>query len=282
MSNETKAPSEPAGGQALEVVPPAPVPKQRGGWLTTILFTLVAGLIGVVLGAAGVGHNILQQFTPDARQARELRQFAERMEELRKDLAGREKELAAERQERKEAVGVLRASLEGAERAAASAAAGAAFMGRLLAYEQNKTDAARAELIDALCSLRTRATDARIALLRSPLEVSQSEIREGVRPELEQVLLQGGVSAELMARIRRNATQVPLPQVTAYNVSEVQRAAQLRRAAARDAHEALAAVQRGAQTIEIVRAVKFADGTEYAVPRDVALFARARKDCSPG
>lgn len=280
MSDEAKAPSGAERSKALEVVPPAPLPKQRAGFTTTLLFTLVGMLLGVVVGAAGVGENVLRYFSPEARQARELTELSARIDELRADLTARERELSAERQERKQAIAALQQSLETAEWNTLAATFKGEFVARFLAYEQGKSESSRRQLVESACGLRSQAKSARMTLAMVPLDVASEELRRGPRPEMEQLLVQRGVTAEVLLRAKRDATRIVIPAVTAFNVFEVQRAAQARRMAMRDAQDAVSAIQRQAQAIKVPKAVKFADGAEYSLPPEVALAMALRKDCS--
>ncbi len=247
--------------------------------LVAVLWALSGVLIGVVLGAAGVGDNLMRYFAGDGRQGRELTELSSRLGELRHDLTSRERELSAERQERKEVVSSLKAKLEASEWTSFAATLKGDFLTRFLAYEQAKSEASRRQLVDAICALRSQGKSARMTLASAPLELSVEELRRGLAPEFEQLLVQHNVPQDLLARARRSAPLPTIPAVTPFNVFDVQRAAQSRRFAMREEHEAIAALQRHVQKIRQVRAVKFLDGTEYAIPQEVGRLMLSRRDC---
>lgn len=273
MSGETPPPGP------LVPVERAPVHGARVSSLVAVLWGLTGALIGVVLGAAGVGDNLMRYVAGDARQGRELGELSSRLGDLRQDLLARERELSAERQERKEAVGDLKAKLEASEWTSLAATLKGDFLTRFLAYEQAKSETSRRRLADAICALRSQPKAARMTLTSAPLEVTVEELRRGVPAEFEQLLVQHNVPQDLLARVRRSSPIPPMPAVTAFNVLEVQRAAQARRFLMRDEHEVIAALQRHVQNIKVARAVRFSDGAEYVLPNDVARLLLARRDC---
>lgn len=273
MSGETPPPGP------LVPVERAPVHGARVSSLVAVLWGLTGALIGVVLGAAGVGDNLMRYVAGDARQGRELGELSSRLGDLRQDLLARERELSAERQERKEALAALKAKLEAAEWASLAATLKGDFLARFLAYEQAKSETTRRHLADSVCALRSQAKAARMTLVSAPLEVTIEELRRGVPAEFEQLLVQHNVPQDLLARARRPSPIPPMPAVTPFNVLEVQRAAQARRFAMREEHEAIAALQRHVQNIKVARAVRFSDGAEYVLPNDVARLLLARRDC---
>ena len=273
MSGETPPPGP------LVPVERAPVHGARVSSLVAVLWGLTGALIGVVLGAAGVGDNLMRYVAGDARQGRELGELSSRLGDLRQDLLARERELSAERQERKEAVGDLKAKLEASEWTSLAATLKGDFLTRFLAYEQANSETSRRRLADALCALRRQPNAPRTTLTSAPLEVTVEELRRGVPAEFEQLLVQHNVPQDLLARVRRSSPIPPMPAVTAFNVLEVQRAAQARRFLMRDEHEVIAALQRHVQNIKVARAVRFSDGAEYVRPNDVARLLLARRDC---
>lgn len=265
-------------GQLQKVPAPQTRPPQ-GSVLISLLWGLSGVLIGVVLGAAGVGHSLLQQFTPNGNHVHELGQLNGRVEDLRKDLGQRERELAAERQDRKEAIGVLKLALDASERNTQAANLKGEFLSRLLALERGRSLPNQAQFVDVVCTLRAQRPASGAVFATGPLELSAQELRGGVKPEVAQLLMQNGATADLLGRASRAADAQPLPPVTAFNVTEVQRAAQVRRSAMREAHEAIAALQRVAEPIQIARTVKFGDGSEFPLAREVGIALRLRKDC---
>ncbi len=247
--------------------------------LVSVLWGLTGVVIGVVIGAAGVGENLLRHLPGDSRQVREAGELASRLGDLRHDLTARERELSAERQERKEAVNLLQAKLEASEWKSLAGALEGEFLDRSLAYEQTKSDLSRRQLVDTICGLRTQSNSARMMIVSAPLALNVEEIRRGLAPEVEQVLAHHGIPPDLLARTRRVSPAPPIPAVTPFNVSEVQRAVQARRFAMREEHEAIAALQRHVQKIRQVKAVKFSDGSEYAIPQEAARQMLSRRDC---
>lgn len=247
--------------------------------LVHVLWGLTGALLGVVIGAAGVGDNLIRHFLDSGGRDQRAVELSARLEELRGDLTARERELAQERLERKEAAASLKRSIETAEWNALAAQLRSDFLGRYLTHEQARSEASRKQLVDVLCSLRRQEHVARLKLVGGPLEISPEELRRSARPEIEEIMIQRGISRDLIERARRDPQRIVIPAVTAFNVFEVQRAAQARRAAMRDAAEAHAALLKQAQAIRVTRAVLLADGAEYSVPRDVAVQMLQRPDC---
>ncbi len=273
MSSES-----PERGPLVPVERAAP-PASRGSSLVSVLWGLTGVLVGVVLGAAGVGENLLAHLTSDGRQGREVIELSSRLGELRQDITARERELNEERQQRKEAVGALQDKLESAEWKVLAGSQKGELLARFLAHEQSKSDATRRQLVDAICALASQSTSARITLVGAPLELSRDELRRGLSPDIEQVLRHRGVPADILARARGSSESIQIPAVTAFNVFEVQRAAQARRFAMRDEHEAIAALRRHVQNIRMAKAVRFSDGTEVAVAQETARLMLSRQDC---
>jgi hypothetical protein len=56
----------------------------------------------------------------------------------------------------------------------------------------------------------------------------------------------------------------------------------MRRRSERDAAEAIAMIHRQAQNVLVMRTVRFWDGSELAVPEDLALSALVARDCRSG
>ena len=259
-----------------------PEPTKSGPSLVPLLWGLVGGLLGVVAGAAGVGNSLIGNASSHARSPVEMAELNGRLDELRRDLKAREKELAAEREARKEAVSAARQASEAADWAKVAATLKDEFLSRFLAHEQARTDVSKAVLIDTVCGVWKQRQAARMSIATAPLELRDDQLRGVLRPEMEQFLLQNGVTAELLANARRTPSEVAMPAVTPYNVFEVQRAAQTRHRVLRQSHEAVAALQRQVQNIKIAKRVRFADGGEYRLPQEVALGMQSNKDCRSG
>lgn len=275
MSGELSPVPVPAGDRR------APARSSGGSGLIFTLWGLTGVLIGVVLGAAGVGDNLLARyFTPDTRHQRDLLEMTGRLDEIRSDLTSREQELSAERHQRKEAVAALKGLIEAAERSAVVASRQSELLSGLLSYERQRSDANRARLVDTLCRLRAPAGAAGVAVESVPLAFGADEV--GKAGAFDSLLALLGVSRELIARARRDPAGVSIPAVTPYNVFEVQRAMQVRRAIMRDIHEAVAAINRQVQAVKLAKAVKLTDGSEHSIPRDVAFAMLARADCRGG
>jgi hypothetical protein len=273
MSSET-----PPQGTLVPLERAAPQ-ASRGSSLVSVLWGLTGLLVGVVLGAGGVGENLIRHLTSDGRQAREVSELSSRLGELRHDITARERELSAERLQRKEAVSVLKDKLEATEWDVLAAANKGELLARFLAYEQSKSDSNRRLLVEGICSSRAQNKSARMTLRGGPLELSRDELRRGLSTDIEEVLKQRGVPADLLARVRGSSESIQMPAVTAFNVFEVQRAAQARRFAMRDEHEAIAALRRHVQNIRQAKAVRFSDGAEVAIPHDAARLMLSRQDC---
>lgn len=249
--------------------------------LVHVLWGLTGMLLGVVVGAAGMGDNLLRYLSPEPSRHPAYTEISGKLEELRRDLSSREKELGAERQERKEAVAALKEKLEASEWRSLAAMLKVDVTERMLAHQRAPSTESRRLLAEAACGLRNQSGVARAVVLGAPLEVSSETLRRGSSAELEQILLQRGLGAELLARARRDPNQIAIPAVTPFNVFEVQRAAQARRMAMRDAQDAIGTIQRELQSFKVPRALRFSDGSEQAIPGDVALLMLQRRDCQP-
>ena len=280
MSVEPQPPTAPKVQEfPIKAVPEAPVKRRAtGSLLLTALCTIAGAAIGFLAGAIAFdgGLQISREPSDAVKRALEVTQLSGRVEDLSRDLEAREKELAAEREARRQAVDAARG-----DTAAAQLKAG--FLDSHLSHELARSEASRARLTDAVCNVIRQSQATRTTISSLPLTLTDAQIRAGVRPEVERLLLASGVPAELIARASRKPTEVPVPAaVTQFNVLQVQRAAQARRQVERDAREAVAAIQQQAQNAAIVWAVRFSDGSQFGVPEDVALGLHAIKDCRPG
>ncbi len=255
-----------------------PVRGRGGSSLISVLWGLTGTLIGVVLGAAGMGDNLVVRFmAPDTQHQREVVEWSARLDEIRRDLTARERELGEERHQRKEAVAALRGVIEAAERSAQASARQGELLSGLLVHQRGGSEASRQRLVEVVCRLRADAGGGGMTVENAPLAFGADEISKA--GPWDGLMAQLGVSGDLLARARRNPSSVAVPAVTPYNVFEVQRAMQIRRSIMREAHEATTAINRHLGTVKIARAVKLADGGEHVIPRDIALAMLSRADC---
>jgi hypothetical protein len=206
------------------------------------------------------------------------------VEQLTRDLAARDQELGAERKAKAEATADAGRKLANARAEAEAAVLKSELLGSSLSHARaGGNDTSRRQFAGSLCKLIKQAPPARIAIISTPLQLPDEQIRAGLDAEAEALLLRAGVDAALLAKARQVASSVHLPsQVNVFNVLQVQRAAQERRRVEREALEAVASIQRLAKGMSIVQTVRFADGGEHRIPADVALWMHANTECRPG
>lgn len=274
MSSEPQQPTAASAPQPATEPAPQPAPPRARGFIWTALWTLAGAIFGIGVGAGVLEGTLLpaRDTSDTMRLGIQVTELLGRVETLTRDLQVKDKEVASER----DALATSRAEIRAANLRSD-------FLGSLLVHERVRTDASRKALAASVCSLLKQAQAARIAIISTPLQLRDEHIRAGMHPDVEALLLQNGVDPALLARARAVPAEVILPsQVTQFNVLQVQRAAQERRRVQRAAQEAIAAVQRRAQSISIAQTVRFADGTEHRISEDVALWMHSSTECRSG
>ena len=172
----------------------------------------------------------------------------------------------------------------------------AEFLNRYLSYleDPNPTGISRKLFSDLVCALWKDSQKRRVRIERKPVEVSQFDIRRGLDPDTERLLLTNGVPADLIERVKHpeafanqsspsvqrdtgllarvNPTATPRvnPTVNPQSVAD----------------NAMATVSKVSSGITVIKTVTFFDGTAYQVPQliavEVSLRARRRSTPSPG
>lgn len=274
MSTEPQQPTTASAPELVDQPAPPPSPSRSGGFFRTAVWTLVGTICGIGLGAGALDGTLLpaRNASDTIRLGVQVTELMGRVDALNRDLQSKENEAASHRD-----------ALTASRIDARAASLKADFLGSILAHERARTENSRKALAGSICTLLKQAQAARVAVISTPLQLNANQIRAGLQPDAEALLAQNGVDSSLLMRARQMPTDVILPaQLTPFNVLQAQRAAQERRRVERAAREAIADVQRRAQSIAIVQTVRFPDGGEHRIPEDVAMWMHASTECRSG
>lgn len=143
----------------------------------------------------------------------------------------------------------------------------AEFLERFLTYQISPSDISRKLFVDHVCALWKQSQEYDIHLDRAHLDVTPDQIRRGLSPDILRFLLDNGVPSELLSQARQPDVRPqasPLPRIPDPTPTF-----------------AAAQVQKHAQSLTLVKIVRFYDGTTYKVPDEIAAAVHSNRDCAP-
>jgi hypothetical protein len=148
----------------------------------------------------------------------------------------------------------------------------AEFLDRFLAYELSAQDPAKMLFINHVCALWKQSQELSIHFDKAPLNLSDSDLKKGLTPEVRKFLVENGVPNYFLdqaagpepARVSPNFPPNP-PEVT------------------RTPGFAIANVQKIVQgnNLTLQKKVRFFDNTTYDIPNEIAAAVHANRDCAP-
>jgi len=244
-------------------------------------------LCGLSLLAVAYAAGALIQTGRDARLASgkqerlttmvdELQGFEERKD---KDLS----EFAIRNGEYAQRLSALEVTVANARAANEALTRQIAFLNRYIAYAAAQTDIARSQLVDSLCPLWKNGEKLHAKFERQPLDISLSDITQGrVTPEIQTLSVENFVSLEPLQRLRVGDVVASAPpsasgaKAVAHQVSTIAATT-----AGTNTDQAFGALQKQLATIKVLKAIGFADGSRYEIPRPVAVAVQIRRECQP-
>jgi len=243
---------------------------------------LGGGGLAVILAAALIGA-VLQRGSDSGREGRRQERVSALVSGLERANDTKDRVLADLTIERGEFLSrfeALRSSLGRTLADKQALAAQDEFLGRYLAYAGAPNPANAKPLVDALCALwKTRAAPYR-SFEVEPLRVTAADFEQGrVSPELQTLLVENFVSLDPIRQIQ--PAQAPPAAGAASPRSgkpAVHQPVALSDAALR---QTLAPLDLQLQGIAILRAVSFADGGRFEIPKPVAVAVEIRRECAP-
>lgn len=147
----------------------------------------------------------------------------------------------------------------------------AEFLERFLSYELAPESVSRKLFVDYVCALWKQSERHRVQIDRSPLHITDDQLRMGISPELRSFLIQSGVSEFFL---QRASSPAPAPAQVFPSVSRTP-------VVSPTPGEAIATVQKQIQGMVLTKTIHFYDGTTYTVPQDVAFEVHNRPNCGP-
>jgi hypothetical protein len=233
-------------------------------------WALAGAIVAVIVGSAAVGA-LIQSVHDEEKAAEKDRIVAElknrAVEELidknraLSELAGKERKANANVEGAKNAL----AQMEAADHALKGKAE---FLERYLTYNLDRGGSSKNLFIDHVCALWMQAQEYNIRVGQGRLEVSNSQLRLGLAPEVRKFLQSNGVSFELL-------DQAAVPD--APRVSPIPRPPDV----TRSSQIAIDRVQEQIRRIPLTKIVRFYDGTTYKVPDEIAVAVHSDSTCRP-
>ena len=118
----------------------------------------------------------------------------------------------------------------------------------------------------------------RVQLVRQPIYISPDDLRRGLPPDVEQLLVSQGVSSELLTWLRTN-NFLPGEQVVGAEPFAVRRPVEVN--PLNNPNEAVGAVTKSASNVRMIKVITFADGVPFEMPQEIAVAVHLRSDCAP-
>ena len=106
----------------------------------------------------------------------------------------------------------------------------------------------------------------RIQLVHQPIRISPDDLRRGLPPDVERLLVSRGVSPELLNRLRTN-NFLPGEQVIGTEPLVVRRPVEVN--PSNNFNAAVADVSKRASNVEVIKVIKFADGDPFEMPQEL-------------
>jgi hypothetical protein len=131
----------------------------------------------------------------------------------------------------------------------------AQFLDLFLAYTNAPGDASRSIFSGYVCALWKNAQEHHVHVDATPILLSEESIRGGLSPGLKALLQSQGVSEDFFERAEHGDVTVQ--------------------------QEAVATIQKYAQSTHLVKDVRFVDNSTYRVPDEIALAVHTDPQCRP-
>jgi hypothetical protein len=145
----------------------------------------------------------------------------------------------------------------------------AEFLDRFLAYRNAPGEESRIAFAGYVCALWKNSEEHQVHVDAAPIQLTADSIQSGLSPELKSFLISKGVSETFFEHAERGTTTLVQPfAVTRPVVSPTQA-------------EAIATIQKFAQSAHLVKIVHFYDGTNYQVPDEIAYAVHTDPKCAP-
>jgi hypothetical protein len=247
----------------------------------------LVGLSGLVLlSVAYIAGALIQSGRDEHNFSGKQQHFSTMIEELqgsnqRKDdsLA----ELAIRNGEFMQRLAALEASFAGARADNDMLSREITFLNRYIAYGQAQGDLAKESpakqsLVDSLCALWKNGEKLHVRFERQPLDITLADIAQGrVTAEIKALLVQNFISLEPLQPVRMgDVVAAATPATTGVKAATHQAGA-----AAANAEQAFASLQKQLSTLKILKSISFSDGARYDVPKVVAVALQIRRECAP-
>jgi hypothetical protein len=127
----------------------------------------------------------------------------------------------------------------------------AEFLERFLTYRNAPDDAmSRSLFVNYVCALWKESEERNVRIDSTPLRLSSEQLRAGVSPELERLLISKGIPESFFQQ-------------------------------GKDSTEAIATIQKQAESLHVEKIVQFYDGTSYKIPQEIAVTVHADVRCAP-
>jgi hypothetical protein len=140
------------------------------------------------------------------------------------------------------------------------------FLERFLTYRNAPGDVSRKLFVDYVCALWKNSEERRVQVDSSPLNISAEQIRAGLSPDLKSLLIARGVPEIFFKNAMKGGVVGVFPTVTRVSPSP---------------GEAIATIEKQANSLNVVKIVHFFDGTTYQVPPEIALAVHTNPLCAP-
>lgn len=152
------------------------------------------------------------------------------------------------------------------------------FLNRLASYLQWHDATNKKLLEDVVCSMWKQSQQNRIRLVQQPVHISPDDLRRGLPPDVEKLLVSQGASSELLTRLRTN-NFLSKEQAVGVSPFVVRKPVQVN--PFNDPDEAVAAVSKSVSNLRVIKVITFADGLAFEMPQEIAASVHLRSDCAP-
>jgi hypothetical protein len=143
------------------------------------------------------------------------------------------------------------------------------FLDRFLSYRNAASDtAAKTTFIGFVCALWRDSQERKVHFDERPLELSPSQFRSGLSPELKKFLSSKGIPEIFFQNAQNNTVPQTSPIISKPVVGP-------------SSGEAIDAIQKVVASEHLVKIVSFYDGTSYRVPDEIAFAVHTDPQCRP-
>jgi hypothetical protein len=238
--------------------------------------TIAGVIIVVVTGIFGLGA-----WLQSSRSDVELLQKNTEISEKNKTINEKDKtisDLTTKYDDQKRAVDALTGNLQQAFARVDALETKDELLTRLAGYLQYKDEVNRKLLENVVCSMWKQSEQKRIRLDKQPVRLSYEDLRRGLPPDVEKLLVSQGVSSELLTRLRTN-NFLPREEIAGVGPLTVRRPVQVN--PYNDPDTAAATVSKSASNVTVIKVITFADGASFEMPQEIAASVHMRADCAP-